>query len=349
MDELDFSALVQNAPDDNGEWDPGFEGNRRVVVFQLGPMQRVFPRPTKFRKRFYHRVYDIPIEDWNVAWDFYLLSGFCVMRSSLSVRYQASLKYVQENADRLPEINGQIKSNYEILLKDTIEKELILAEDMDLMSTGFEEIEERIENIINETLIEQGIQCRARCQLEPSFKALDEDSEFTSSGHFQHDQAVLQYLQRNNDLRNQRKHELFRQEREALRSKIEHEEKLLEHSDQEIALEKVKESKAAESVKVEIEAEQRRQIERQKSHERLLAEKLEHESRMQALERDAELQVKKKRFDATEDIENFERREIELLLLKKQQVLIKKEIEKISSAAGKVFRKVRSKPTANQD
>ena len=214
MDNLSFSKLLNYVADENGEWDPGFEGDRRIVSFKLGPFQRNFPRPPNFTKRFYHQVYDLNIEDWTINWDISILSGFCTIHSQLSLRFQSTIEYARENIDRLPDINRHIKIRFGGLLKDATEKELHKVEDAELMSTGFEQIESTIETLVNETLVNQGIQCRTHCKLDPSFKEIPEDSLVVSTGHFRHDQAMIQFIRRNYELQDQRNRERYKHERE---------------------------------------------------------------------------------------------------------------------------------------
>lgn len=344
---LNFSELIAYAQHEDGEWDPGFEGDRRIVILQLGPFQHIFRRPRKFNKHFYHRVYDLNVEDWTVAWDITLLSGFCTVHSELSLRFQATIQYAKQHADRLPDINNHIKSNYLGLIKDATEKELINSEDKDLVSSGFEEIETKIETLINETLIEQDIQCRTQCRLDPSFKEINEDDVISSSGHFRHDQMVLQFIRRNYELQNQQNNERYQQQCEEERAKLEHEEKLLKQSNRDVELGKLKESQVTEKVKAKLEEEERRQRERQDSEKRLQTERLKHESRLKELELEAELIEKQQRHQRRDEIEGFVRRDIELLVLKRQQALLKKEIEKISSNVVKAVKK--RKPSASAD
>lgn len=346
MDELDFSELIAETQRYDDEWDPGFEGNRRIVVSKIGPFQRIFPRSRNFKKRFYHRVYDLRIEDWELNWDLTILSGFCVISSFLSLRFQSTFRYAQENVDVLPDINSQIKSNYQGLLKDAIEKELLRAEDRDLMSSGLEEIESNIETLIDETLLDQGVQCRARCRLEPTFKEIQEDAKVVSTGHFKHDQTVLDFMHHNFELQKQRDEERYRQEREEKHAQMEHREKLLKQSNHEVELERLREAHITESIKAEIEGEEQRKIERQKSEEnltaqrleseeRLLSQRLAHEARLEKLKLEAERKEKKERYHVNDEIENYERREIELLVLKRQHAILEREIEKITTVVNK--------------
>ena len=342
MDNLSFSKLLNYVGEEDAEWDPGFEGDRRIVSFQLGPFQRSFSRPPNFTKRFYHRVYDLNIEDWTINWDISILSGFCTIHSELSLRFQATVEYARENIDRLPDINRHIKIRFGGLLKDATEKELRKVEDSELMSTGLEQIEAKIETLVNETLIDQDIQCRAQCKLDPSFKEMQKDSPVISTGHFRHDQAMIQFIRRNSELQNQRDYERYRHQREEEKSRLDHKEKVIQQSNRERELEKLKESQLTDQVKVELAENEARELERQQSEAQLFAEQLKHTNRLKALELDAEIQEKQKLSKSTDEIENYVRRDIELLVLKKQHAILKNEIAKVTSKVTRGFKKRKS-------
>jgi hypothetical protein len=57
-------------------WDPGFEAERQVVLAKLGLYNRLFQRPEKFVRRFYHRFYPLTIEDWTLTFKTSLYGGF---------------------------------------------------------------------------------------------------------------------------------------------------------------------------------------------------------------------------------------------------------------------------------
>ena len=349
MDNLSFSKLLNYAAQEEGEWDPGFEGDRRIVSFQLGPFQRNFPRPSNFIKRFYHQVYDLNIEDWTIKWDISILSGLCTIHSELSLRFQATLEYARENIDRLPDINRHIKIRFGGLLKDATEKEFHTVEDAELMSTGLEQIEASVETLVNETLVDQGIQCRTHCKLDPSFKEIPQDAPVISTGHFRHDQAMIQFMRRNYELEDQRNHERYRHEREEENSRLDHKEKVIQQSNRELDLEKLKESHLTDRVKTELAENEAREHERHRSEAQLLAEQIKHTNRMKALELDAELQETQNLSKSTDEIERYVRRDIELLVLKRQQAILKDQIKKITSKVTRGFKKRKSTQKINKD
>ncbi len=152
-------------------WDPGFDAERRVVVSRLGPYHKLFERPQNFIPRFFHRVYSLPIDDWHLTTETRLYGGFCIMTTELQIHFQPTLKYVQRNIDALPEVNQQIKSSYESVIKDIVNAELSHLKDGLWVQTGLGAMERQIESVINETLILKHIQCRAICALSPVFAA----------------------------------------------------------------------------------------------------------------------------------------------------------------------------------
>jgi len=342
VDNLSFSKLLDSAAHEDSEWYPGFEGDRRIVSFQLGPFRRNFSRPRNFSKRFYHRVYDLSIEDWGINWDISILSGFCLIHSELSVRFQATVEYAKENIDRLPDINRHIKMRFGGLLKDATENELRKVEDVELMSTGLEQIEANIETLVNETLVAQGIQCRTQCRLDPSFKEIPADSPVISTGHFQHDQTMIQFSRRNYELQNQRDKERYRHEREEESLRLDHQEKVIQQSNRERELEKRRESELTERIKMELAENESREAERQRSEAQLFADQLTHTNRLKELEIEAELLEKKQLSKSSDEVESYVRRDIELLVLKKQHAILKQEIEKIASKVRFGFKKRKS-------
>ena len=209
---LDAWLSGENTASDSGQlfWDPGFDAERRVVISKLGPYHKLFERPQNFFPRFFHRVYPLPIEDWDLTIKTRLYGGFCTLTTELQIHFQPTLKYIERNLDTLPEVNGQIKSSYESVIKDIVNAELSHLKDGSWVQTGLAEMERQIENVINETLILKHIQCRSVCQLTPAFAELTDDEKL--DGRFTQEAVYLNVMQKNFEFREKQTQELFRQE-----------------------------------------------------------------------------------------------------------------------------------------
>ena len=98
---LDAWLTGEHSGSDVGQlfWDPGFDAERRVVVSRLGPYYRLFERPQDFIPHFFHRVYSLPIDDWQLTTQTRLYGGFCTVTAELQIHFQATLKFVERNRD----------------------------------------------------------------------------------------------------------------------------------------------------------------------------------------------------------------------------------------------------------
>ncbi len=287
-------------------WDPGFEGDRRIVVTRLGPFLRLYRCPKRFIKRFYHTVYDLAIEDWTVNMEQKLLGGLCVVHVELSVRFQPTLTYIEEHFDALPDVALHIRSNYRRLLEDAIQEELLTAEANHWIPDRLTEIERRIEDRINESLMIQHIQCRAGCRLDPVFQELNND-DWALDGRFRHQSAYLEVMRRHHAFRDKRNHELFRQLENDEQTRLAHEEKVFEQQRHEEALQLEKKKRETAQLRLLLEEEE-------KHH----AAELSHGSRLKRMERDAAMK------DKAEELSEQLRSEQEL-----QREKDKKEMERL--------------------
>ena len=146
---LDAWLSGENTASDFGQlfWDPGFDAERRVVISKLGPYHKLFERPQNFFPRFFHRVYSLPIDDWDLTIKTRLYGGFCTLTTELQIHFQPTLKYIERNLDTLPEVNRQIKSSYESVIKDIVNAELSHLKDGQWVQAGLTEMERQIENV----------------------------------------------------------------------------------------------------------------------------------------------------------------------------------------------------------
>lgn len=274
-------------------WDPGFDAERRVVISRLGPYHKLFERPQNFIPRFFHRIYALPIEDWHLTTETRLYGGFCTMTTELQIHFQPTLKYVQRNMDALPEVNQQIKTSYESVIKDIVNAELSHLKDGLWVQTGLSEMERQIESVINETLILKHIQCRTICALTPAFAELTDDEKL--DGRFTQESIYLNVMQKNFEFREKQNQELFRQEEELERLRLEHKQKQLEAINQEDEIQRQKQALESEAIKRRLKEEEAQRLEQHAIETRLHEEKTKHEMHLKEIELEAEIQYQKEK------------------------------------------------------
>ncbi|MGH8556195.1 MAG: hypothetical protein ACRESZ_01795 [Methylococcales bacterium] len=327
MNEYDNRVITPPFPESEYEWDPGFEGDRWIVVSRFGPFLKVYKKPAQYRKIFYHKVFQLPVRDWPIVSSAKFLAGLCTMTSRLQVRFQPTLRYVQDNIDALPDFSGHIMSSYESLVKDVMERKLLLAEDGGWIKQGLESIERSIENTVNETLAAQNIQCRTRCQLEPSFEELSGQQIESMSGHFERQAVYLELMRRNHEFESKRCQEIFRHAEQHERAALEHQRNLLDQFKRDEAVRQAKDKDESERIFAQLKEEEKRQAARQSSEERRQTERIKHEKQLRKLEIEAKRKEQELRLQATEHKDDALRREIELLILEKQRNSLEKEVD----------------------
>jgi hypothetical protein len=202
-------------------WDPVFDADRQLILTKIGPYWKLFIRPEGFVKRFYHLVYPLPVENWCVTEQVKLYDGFCTIDVTLDIRFQATLKYARNNMDILSNLNAHIKTAYEDLLINLIDKELLTLSDGSWVQKGVADIEKRIALAASEMLILQNIQSQILCNLKPSFEDFPDVQLAQES-------VYLCVLKKSFELNEAQREEVFRQEQEAEKQKLEHKEKQLE-------------------------------------------------------------------------------------------------------------------------
>ncbi len=274
-------------------WDPGFDAERRVVIAKLGPYHQLFERPQNFIPRFFHRVYSLPIENWDLTIKTKLYGGFCTLTTGLQIHFQPTLKFIERNLDVLPAVNQEIKSGYESVIKDIVNAELNLLKDGLWVQTGLTEMERQIESVINETLILKHIQCRTICELTSVFEELTDNEKL--DGRFTQEAVYLNVMQKNFEFREKQAQELFRQEDELELLRLEHKQKQLAAINQEDELQRQKQALAAEAIKRQLEEQEVQRIEQHAIEMRLQVEKTNHQMQLKEIELAAEIQHQKDR------------------------------------------------------
>lgn len=271
---------------DSGQefWDPGFDGESRVVLSRLGPYFKLFPCPPGFIRRFYQSVYPLPIEDWHIAVSTALYGGLCIINASLTVHFQSTFRYVERNMDALPDVNAHIRTCYEGLIKTAVDAELRSLKDGNWIQTGLTDIERQIESIINETLILKHIKCRSICVLKPAFEELPDESKL--DGRFMQESVYLNILKKNFEFREKQNRELLRQEEQLEMERLKQLNQVNELKKHKLALE-------SENIKRLLKEQGKQNTEQYAIEADLHAEKIKHEMRLQEIEKAAELQFQK--------------------------------------------------------
>ncbi len=296
-------TFAPSAGADHEVWDPGFDGESRVVLAKLGPYYKLFEYPPHFFPRFYHQVFPLPIAAWQVAVSTTLYGGLCTIDAQVNIHYQATFNYAARNLDALTQVNAHIKAGYEGLLKTTIDAELRKLRDGGWIDTGLSETEKRIEQTINETLTVKHIKCRAVCSLQATFAELDDtpamDSRFTQEA------VYLNILQKHFEFREKQSRERARQEQLLEMERMEHMLKLNELQQQHLLTQK---KQSADHFTIEAEL-----------HE----DKIKHEKHLQSIEQVAELKYRLEQQTRQHEIE----RQLHAKKLEHEAVLKEKELQ----------------------
>ena len=266
-------------------WDPGFDSERRIVVAKIWNYQGVFLREDNYKKRFFHTIYPITISDWNINSQIKLYDGFCTVDTELNIRFQASFKYVQANAEVLPTVNEHIKSCYEGIVRDAIDKELLDLADGTWIETGLTAVERQIETAVNEALMVKNIQCRTLCTIKPSFEEFPDDAEL--DGRFTQESIYLQVLSKNFAFREKQAKEKRRQEEHIENTTLQRQREQIEHIKQEEQIKGEKLAEHAASIKRQLLQQETQQDEQHKIEARLHEVSLTHDNRLKEMEQQA--------------------------------------------------------------
>lgn len=266
-------------------WDANFAADRQVVVRQLGPYKKIFLRPEKFIKRFYHDVFPLPIKEFTLIEDIHLYDGFCRLNATITLSFQASFEYAENNIEHLSAINTHISNTYQSLITEKIQQQLLNLEDPDWVKVGLEKTENVIALDINKMLILQGIQSQANCTLLASFD--DFPDVRLSENNLYHS-----VLRKNFEITEQHREELFRQAQVTEKQALVHKKVELLQSEKEAAFtqeQKAQEAKLAEQL---LQDKEQQQLAQFKVEVRIYEEKLKHEYQLKDLALKAELQEK---------------------------------------------------------
>lgn len=265
---------INNAQDE--VWDPGFDVDRQVVHSKFGPYKKIFLRPEKFVKRFYHTIYPLPIEEWQCTEQIKLYDDFCTMDLKLDVRFQATFDYALSNMEILSELNEHIKNTYHGLTIDIVNRELLNLSDGAWVQEGLEPLEKKICTLVSEMLILQNIQSQVVCKLKPSFKEFP-DVQFAKES------VYLCVLKKSFEFNDQEKEELFRQQQEHEKRKIEHKRRQLTRLNEIAEVDRQKQALDAENNMSFLKRREKIQLEQFDIKKKIHADRIKHDNELKEI------------------------------------------------------------------
>lgn len=323
-------------PPEEPTWEAGFEGDRALVVSRFGFYQRVFPKPPGYRKRFHHQVIELSITDWSIPMPRRDLAPGCIIEMSLQLRFQPTIRYASQNVEHLANLGAHIQQSYLTLLLDAVEEELRALENPRWLNEGCGAIERAVENAVHELLALRDIQSRASCTLQPDLEGLCEASLNASAANPRYRALIAELLRRQALLTESLERQRLEQEREEREMRMAMQEARLKLAEQEENLRRVQEAQELARLKAQLEAEELRTAEQRLSDARLREEQIRQEARLRSLELDINQQEQQRRAQLMEETEGHLTREIELLALERQRLLLEEEIRdiKLSKAKG---------------
>ncbi len=269
------------------QWEPVFDVDRQLIHTKIGPYSRLFLRPEGFVKRFYHHVYPLPVENWRITQQIKLYDGFCTIDVALDIRFQATLKYALRNRDILSDVNKHIKTAYEHLLINLINKELVNLSDGSWVQKGVSDIEKKISLAASEMLIVQNIQSQILCTLKPTFEDFPDVQ-------LPQENVYLCVLKKSFEVNDAKREELFRQEQEIEQQRLEHKQRQLEQLNRDAELERLKQAQDAFNKKRLLEEKQHQLREQFDIDKRLHAEQVKHDNSLKEITLEADLQEQQK-------------------------------------------------------
>lgn len=300
----------------NTTWDPGFDSERLIIVAKLWNYQKVFLRPDNYRKRFFHTLYPINICEWNIQTQTKLYDGFCTIDAELNIRYQASLKYVQAHVEILPQLNEHIKNNYEGIVRDAIDKELLDLTDGAWIETGLTATERQIETSVNEALMVKNVQCRTLCTLKPSFEEYPDEEKL--DGRFVQEPVYLKVLNKHFQFREKQIAEKRRQEEQLEADNLQHERDKIDLIKKEEEIKRDKLAERAKGIKSQLQQQEQQLDEQHKIEARLHEVALTHSNRLKEMDQQAKNEQLEKQLENEQMMERKIQKE-----KRKQQIYLK--------------------------
>lgn len=314
---MDSEVYSDNFIDEG--WDPGFDANRWIIVSRIGSLRNVFQRPELYKKRFYQTAHHIPVTDWQLSWDFQLLTGLCNGTVKLDIHIQPTVEYARQHIDALPDLSSHVKTSMEKVLIEAVQAELEKIEHGRWLRDGLESIETIIVDLVNELLVIHEIQCRTRCEIEAQFKQFTAEELSELSGHFQRYEVYLNLVEVNHQLKSQHVEQKYRLEQSEKKQKLEHKQGDIEkmRASEELRLQEDRD--LTKTLMAELAEEERRHTIKRKSDSRLREEQVKHEMTLREMETDAQQRDQELRIKAAKQKEELLQREVDLLKLEEQK------------------------------
>ena len=278
----DLWESVDQGPED---WVAGFDADRQLVLFKLGPFKRLFLRPQKFRKRFYHQLYPLAIQTWPYRRQIQLFDDFCTLDLQLDIRFQATLAYVQKNAEVLATINRHIEQVYESVIEDKINQALGQLADGSWVQNGLGAHEKRLAVSVCETLTQQYIQAEAVCRMQVSF------AEFPDV-QLGRDSVYLHVLKKTFEFSQQKQAELERQQQLAQQQTLLAKQEELEHLKQLAEMQRQIQLQEAEAQLQLLQDKEQQMVWQREVERRLHAAQCQHEQQLKEIGLDIELRAR---------------------------------------------------------
>lgn len=263
-------------------WEPGFEADRQIVYSKLGPYKKFYLRPDNYIKRFYHTLYPLTIEEWQCVEQVKLYDDFCTIDVTVDVRFQATENYALSNLEIISELNQHIKSNYQGLVLDCVNKELLNLSDGAWVHEGLETVEAKICIAINELLILQNIQSQVACRLKTSFEEFP-DVQFAKES------VYLSVLKKSFEFSDQQKEELFRQQQLEEQQQIEHKRSEFNHLNDLARIDRQRQTVQAENVKLLLKERKQQQLEQFEIKKSIFSDKIDHDNKLKEIKFQAEI------------------------------------------------------------
>ncbi|OQK16684.1 hypothetical protein AU255_01905 [Methyloprofundus sedimenti] len=266
-------------------WEVVFDEGRQLVVSDFGPFQKLYLRPQKFIKRFYHTLYPLPVEDWQVCGQIQLYDEFCTIDTQLDIRFQATIEYAQRQMENLPEINEHIKHTYLKSVSDQVSKHLLNLQNDEWVRSGLGDIENAIAITVSEMLMLENIEAQARCSIQATF------IEFPDV-QLGKEAVYLSVLKKNYEVSEEQRTERYRQELQAQQQQRTHQQKQLEQMQQDAELERQKQAQDAEYQRQLLLDQELLQREQFVIESRLHTDKIQHDNYLNDITVDVQLQAK---------------------------------------------------------
>lgn len=322
--------MAEILPDEQDpDWDPGFVGNSQVVVSRLGPFRRVFARPQHYRKWFFHTLYDLPLDEWEVAIPPRSLAGVCRIRTALFVRFQPAARYMATHLDSLSDPYEHVRRQFRAVVVDQAEQALRELARGDWLEEGLALTEHAVEDAVNVMLALNDIRARCRCDIDVDFitdgqqptRVVLKDAGFYAKYREMLRRRIARELQ---DLQ-----ERMAQLDEKRRHHLAYREQQMELERQAQELEQRVEAGTLDEMRAKLRLEEEQQRLQRESELRRHREKLQQEADLHKETQDAELAVAHQRLGSLDTREEHIRRELDLLFMEKQRLVLLEEIRSL--------------------